>query len=241
MQRPPLTIITITLNDGPRLARAVESVDSQKGRETFEHIIVNSGKPLRERSFPRAKIIDIPAQGVYKALNAGIREAGGEVICMVHGNDRLIEPGICRRMLDEFTKNPDLDFIYGDIVYKNHRGSLRKYNSGSFTPASLIEGYAPAHPSLFVRRSVFKKVGLYNSAFRIAGDFEMWLRLFDPANGLKYAYIPICTTEMATGGISQLLLNRIFITMPEKRRALRMHSLPANFLRLLLRTKYFFK
>lgn len=71
----------------------------------------------------------------------------------------------------------------------------------------------PAHPTLFLRREVFQRFGLYRTDFKIAGDYEFVARIFKDAD-LRYRYLPEVLVRMRTGGVSTrgwrstLLLNQ---------------------------------
>ena len=233
-------LITITRNDGPRLLETIESVRQQSAASRITHIIVDSSTEPQGPLPGDRHIIITPPRGVYAALNEGIRECREDIIGMVHGNDALASPDIIAEVLRIFGSDPDLDFVYGKVVYRRPgaRKFCRIYDGALFRPELLECGFVPPHPSLFVRRRVFEKVGLYDESFKVCGDTEMWLRLFDPGNAFRYRYIPLVTTIMSTGGISSKFWNRLLVHLPEKRRALRMHDRPASYFRLLKRFLY---
>lgn len=235
-----ISIITITKDDGPLLERAVESVRSQTIRpDEVEHIIIDSGrKPVK--AVVGAELRRVPSCGIYGAINEGIRNTSGDIIGMVHGNDRLAFDGVLERVREIFDADPELDFMYGSVEFRRpDTGRVtRFYDSSRFRPELLDCGFGPAHTTLFCRRRVFDKVGLYDESFRICGDFEMWLRLFDPANGLKWHFEPLVMTHMSPGGVASRLANRLNVTLREKLRALRMHGHPASLLRLIKRIAY---
>ncbi len=159
---------------------------------------------------------------------------------MVHGNDWLPNSDVTRKVLDLFDAEPELDFIFGDVEYRHLKTDrlLRNYSAARFQPPLLDYGFTPGHPTLYVRRRVFDRVGLYDESFRIGGDFEMWLRLFDPAIALRWKYTGETMAVMSPGGISQRFINQISVTPLEKRRALRMHGRSGNLLRLMVRLLY---
>jgi hypothetical protein len=78
---------------------------------------------------------------------------------------------------------------------------IRRYSSRSFSPRRMAYGLMPAHPSLFLRREVYERVGEYDSSFRIAGDFEFCLRVFLKAS-VPYRYLNEATVIMPAGGLS---------------------------------------
>ncbi|MDE6310475.1 MAG: glycosyltransferase [Muribaculaceae bacterium] len=236
-----LSIITITYNDGDTFRKAVESVDAQTARPEIEHIVVDSSNvPVALPPESDARLVRTEPRGVYASLNEGIRQSTCDVIGMVHGNDWLPDADVARKVIEAFDADPELDFIFGDVEYRNLKTGrlLRSYSAARFRPQLLDYGFTPGHPTLYVRRRVFDLVGLYDESFRIGGDFEMWLRLFDPQAGLRWRYTGEKMAVMSPGGISQLLVNQISVTPLEKQRALRMHGRNGNMLRLIVRLLY---
>lgn len=235
-----VSIITITRNDGPLLMRAVRSVVSQTAAGRIEHLVVD-GNDAPAATFPgMPHTVRVEPRGVYAALNEGIRRTSGAIIGMVHGNDIFASDKVVERVLGIFDEDPALDFMYGNLLYADPTtGKVRRtYDSGRFRPALLTCGFGPAHPTLFARRRVFEKVGLYDESFRVSGDFEMWLRLFAADAGLKWRFEPYVSHIMSTGGTSSRLANQLTVNLWEKRRALRMHGRPSGFFGLLKRFLY---
>lgn len=179
-------------------------------------------------------------EGVYSAINHGLRHTSGDVIGLVHGGDRLSSDDVVERVMKVFEEDGSIDFIYGDVrfVKENSRGKCkvtRHYSGARFEPRLLTWGFSPPHPSLFIRRRVLESVGYYKANYIICADFEMWVRLFNHDLGLKWKYIPLTMVDMSPGGISTKLYNRIFVHIPEKRRALKENGVSVGFLKLLRR------
>lgn len=73
------------------------------------------------------------------------------------------------------------DAVYGDLDYVSAEDTsrvIRRWRSGQFTPQRLAQGWMPPHPTLFVRRDAMQRLGIYDTAYRIAADYEAILRWF---------------------------------------------------------------
>ena len=127
---------------------------------------------------------------MYEAINTGLNNINGEIFGLLHSDDYFINNCIISRIIDLFEKS-DIDLIYGDVEFFNKGNiteSIRKYSSKFFKPSLLKYGLIPAHPSIFMRKSLLNKVGNYDTNFNIAGDFEFLCRVFN-CNLLKYCNI----------------------------------------------------
>ncbi len=239
-----ISVITATMNDGTALARTVDSVYAQRlprGVE-LEHIIVDGGR-TESAEVERAerlgsKVLRMAPRGVYNAINAGIAAATGDVIGLVHGTDFFADADVLGRIAGAFGANDSPDFTYGDVTFcaPDTPGRIVRYYSGAhFSPDMLLRGFAPPHPSLFVRRDVMRKIGPYREDLVIASDFDLFVRLFHSDPRLRGQYIAGPAVTMSTGGISSGLLTRIGQSTSEICRVLRDHGLPHSRLRILSR------
>ncbi|MFD2834902.1 hypothetical protein [Gramella sp. AN32] len=85
---------------------------------------------------------------------------------------------------------------------------IRYWKSEAFKPELLKKGWMPAHPTLFLKKEVYEKHGLFNLNYNIAADYDLMLRIFsDPT--LKFKYLPEVITKMRVGGASNRSLKNI--------------------------------
>jgi hypothetical protein len=111
---------------------------------------------------------------------------------------------------------------------------IRLYRSAGFTPEKLSSGLMPAHPTLFLMKSVYDRFGLFKPEYKIAGDFDFIARIFK-SNELRYVYVPQTLIRMQTGGISTKGIRNTFLLNKEILRSCQENQIPTNFLKLLLR------
>ncbi len=240
-----VSIVTITRKDGERLAYSLESVRRQTHPDV-EHIIVDGNPgdealPLLAR-YPGVRVIRRKPAGVYDAMNCGLAAATGQVLGFVHGSDQLGGDDVLARVAATFESDPDLDFVFGDLMFirPRSRRPVRLYSADKYDPARILDGIVPPHPTLFVRRRVLDKVGYYVTDMSITGDYDMWIRLFSDRS-LHYRYIPATLSMMTLGGLSTKFTSRLFVNNIQKLKVLRRHNLPANPLRLARKYVYVLK
>jgi glycosyltransferase involved in cell wall biosynthesis len=107
---------------------------------------------------------------------------------------------------------------------------IRNWKSGDpLSPQKMItwlkNGWMPPHPTLFVRKEIFDKFGLYRTDLKIAADYEMILRLFYKLK-IKTHYLPLTTYLMTLGGASNKNLKNILQKSKEDFRAMSLNSIP---------------
>jgi glycosyltransferase involved in cell wall biosynthesis len=238
-----ISIISITYKNLSGLQRTVKSVMSQN-YEDVEFIIVDGESDDGTADFlatigDRAKIITSEAKGVYNAINQGLKASTGDLVGILNAGDVYTSDDVISTVAKAFEKNEDVSYLYGDIHFFNeHTLRISRYYSGAdCSLKSMRRGFAPPHPTLFMRRQLMQKIGLYDESFRIAGDFEMFMRLFSD-DKIKRLYLPLDMIEMAPGGISSWWRNRLYTNNVERMRALRMHGVKASLLRIL--THYYY-
>lgn len=140
--------------------------------------------------------------GMYDALNKGIRMATGDVIGILNADDVLAEDDVLFKTAAAFA-DPTIDGTYGDIRFvKELGGKTVRYCSGRrFRPWMFRFGTQTAHPSTFFRKECFAKWGDYSLDYGMYGDFELLCR-FIWKNRARMKYLPLCTTVMRMGGAS---------------------------------------
>lgn len=231
-----ISVITISIDPDPVLRRTLESVAMQDYADV-EHIVVdgdpaNRGKQLKA-DFPNVKFVSLPPRGIYDAINYGMTICTGDVIGNLHGGDVFPRPTVLSEIAKPFLDDNGLDFIYGDIRYFNFNNGRtgRLYRGAHCSVKTLPYGICPPHPSLYMRRKVWAEVGPYPLDQPIAGDYEMWSRLFK-RNDFTSHYMSLTLVHMQTGGISTKLYNRLYANNVGKLLALRRNGIHSNALML---------
>jgi glycosyltransferase involved in cell wall biosynthesis len=104
-----------------------------------------------------------------------------------------------------------VDCVYGDLDYVDAEDTdrvVRAWRSGELTHRAFRRGWHPAHPTFFVRRSVYERVGTFNLDLKIAADYEFMLRVLE-RDQAKAAYLPRVLVKMRTGGASNASIKNI--------------------------------
>ena len=240
-----LSIITTTKNSAQTIEATLRSVAEQSYQQ-FEYIIVDGASNdntmnIIDRYRPIiSQLICEPDNGLYDALNKGIKVARGEYIGILNSDDVYASKTTLEQIVEILTTN-SVDALYGDVTYFEgadpHRMS-RYYSSSHFYPSRLKWGLMPAHTSLFLKADIFQRYGYYKTDYKIAADFEFMCRIFKDQS-LHYHYIEDVLIRMKSGGVSTKNFTHKFIIQNELLRACYENGISTHHGKLLMR--YFFK
>ena len=226
-----ISIITAVYNRADTIADAIRSVQSQTYLDV-EHIIIDGASQdgtlhvIDKFKNERTRVVSEPDNGIYDAINKGLRASSGEVIGLMHSDDLFAGIHVLEKVAKYF-QNPEIDMVYGDLQYVARLDIsriIRFWRAGPFYPDELRRGWMPPHPTLYVRRGVIEKLGVYDTSFRIAADYEAILRWFGHGS-LRSFYVPEVFVKMRVGGESNRSAAQIIAKSREDYRAIRRHRL----------------
>jgi len=227
------SIITATFNSAHFIESCILSVLKQN-IDQLEIIIVDglSSDSTLEKLIPiveNRQNITICSEkdfGIYDALNKGIEMATGDIIGFVHSDDLLNHKNVLSEIKNMFIST-NADGIYGDLEYIDQIDTnkiIRYWKSCSFHKKLLKKGWTPPHPTLFLKKSVYKKHGYFNLNYKISSDYDFMLRIFKDTE-LSFEYLPKVITRMRVGGVSNKNLKNIFLKTFEDYKAIRKNKI----------------
>jgi glycosyltransferase involved in cell wall biosynthesis len=211
-----ISIVTATWNCASTVVDCLDSVAEQTYPER-EHVVIDGGsrdgtvEVLQARKGQLAVLVSEPDRGIYDALNKGIARATGDVVGFLHADDLYAHPDVLARVAAAFEADPTICAVYGDLQYVrkgNTADVVRHWKSSPFTPTRLAWGWMPPHPTLYVRREWYERIGGLDTHYRIAADYLSILQLFTQP-GFKAAYLPEVLVKMRLGGASNRSLKAI--------------------------------
>ena len=195
-----VSIITPAFNSSATIARCIESVKSQDYID-IEHIIIDGGSSDGSVEFLQqsgVSYISEPDAGIYHAMNKGVRMAQGNVIHILNSDDWYSANDVISTMVD-FMASGEYDICHGYVMHVNTKGDDVLQVGGDINQEQLFQNMKVAHPSCFVRSSVYHRYGDFSSGFRIAADYDFLLRIWSKVN---VGFIPRCIVKMQIGGAS---------------------------------------
>ena len=166
-----ISVVTVCYNAAHTLADAVDSVLGQTSDPSapfeLEYIVVDGGSTdgtldLLARHRNRiATLISEPDNGLYDAMNKGIKAATGDVVAILNADDVYASTDVLARVAATF-RDSGVEAVCGDLNYvtaDDLSKVTRRWNAGPYTPGAFRRGWMPPHPALFVRRTCYDRWG----------------------------------------------------------------------------------
>lgn len=239
-----VSIITVVRNRVDSIKNTIQSVLSQD-YANIEYLVIDGNSTdgtidiINQFSSKIDFFLSENDNSIYEALNKGIKHAKGDIIGVLHADDIFSNDSVISKVVDSFNSDLSTLLIYGDADYVNSNNKIvRHYSSKNFKPFMFYLGFQPAHTASFLRKNCFETVGIYREDLKIAGDFELLLRVI-LINKLKYKYLPLSIVNMRIGGISSSGISSVVRLNQEIIFSLKSHKLFASI--LLVYSKYIFK
>lgn len=224
---PKVSVITTTYNDAANLKMIMEQV-AEQDYENLEYIIVDGGstdetleliRQMEERLPGQVQWISEKDNGIYDAINKGIRLATGDIIGCCF--DRYADEGVISRMVS-IMELEGTDGVHGDLCYMDGDRIVRRWHQGQ---GNIRSGWMPGHPTLYLRRAVYERFGLYKTDYRIAADYEFMVRILY-RNQVTLSYLPELLIYMSHGGTSTGSIGAYVESLKEGHRALKENGVP---------------
>ena len=232
-----VSIITTTYNDSKALRKTIAQIKAQD-YPNIEYIIVDGAskddtmeviKEAEEYFGDRLLWISEKDKGIYDAINKGLRLATGDYIGLCF--DQFAGNDVISKMVAIMEKE-GTDGVHGDLNYMDGEKIVRKWRNGQ---GNIRTGWMPGHPTLYLKKEVYEKYGLYKTDYRISADYEYMIRILKDGE-VKLSYIPEVLIHMAHGGTSTNSLGAYLEGMKEGHRALRENGVKFAFVTDILRT-----
>jgi len=226
------SIVTVCFNSEEFIRTAIESVLSQDYVD-IESIVIdgdstdNTVSILKEYTDKIVHIVSEPDMGIYDAMNKGIALASGNVIGILNSDDFYPHSHVLSDVARCFEARPEIDIVLGNVDYVHMTDLnvvIRYYSSSRFIPWKLRFGLMPAHPGAFIKKTAYRNVGQYKLGYKIAADFDMFVRMFmhDKAT---YITLNEVVVRMRVGGVSTSGILSYIVSSKEMIRSLKENTI----------------
>ena len=208
MDRPLISVITITYNAAETLPVTMESVREQTFRN-FEHFIVDGASSdetimiARRMGKPDLRILSEPDKGLYDAMNKGVRMARGYYLLFLNSGDRFHAPDSLQAYVDAISEsNPDI--IYGDTDIVNFEGDRigpRHLSAPDIlTEDSFSKGMLICHQAFMVRKDI---APLYDTDYKFSADYDWCIRSIKASRAGSRVNLKRVTIDYLADGMTE--------------------------------------
>ncbi|MDR0581531.1 MAG: glycosyltransferase [Prevotellaceae bacterium] len=204
MTTPLVSIITVTYNAEKYLEQTIKSVTTQSYKN-IEYIIIDGqstdGTAAIIQRYRKhiAYYLSEPDNGIYDAMNKGIRKAAGELIGIINASD-FYQPDAVAHIVRAWIDHPQYGIFYGNTNFYFDNGCFLKEKKAAPNMDNLYKGIYFCHASVFVTKATYQKHGLFDLRYKLSGDFDFALRNYKA--GTQFFYIDKVIANFRTGGIS---------------------------------------
>lgn len=234
-----ISLITVVYNGEAFLQECFNSV-IQQNYPDVEYIVIDGGSTdktpgiISEHQVHIDYFVSESDHGLYDAINKGIHQATGDIIGILNADDMFASDDVLASVAKTFMANPTIDGLYGDLdyIHPDTNKVIRKWRSKQTTVTDLKRGWMPAHPTLYLRKELFEKYGMYALDLGTAADYELILRYFY-THEIKTVYLPLLMVKMRVGGLSNQSLNSRYHAFINDYKALKRNKVPNPFFALL--------
>jgi len=205
MDKLKVSIITVCYNSVETIEQTIQSVVNQSYKN-IEYIIIDGGSTdgtldlIRKYADKIAYWVSEPDDGIFDAMNKGIRAATGEIIGIINSDD-WYGLNTVRNAVNYFMEHRKAQVVHGDTQIVNRDGSLFYLNRGNVGLREFIYRM-PSHPSFFVKKQMYYQYGYFDCQYKMAADYDFLMRLYH--HQIISHYVPGILAYFRRGGASSI-------------------------------------
>lgn len=216
-----VSLVLTSYNCKDNMQMTLQSIEKQS-YPNIEILIADGGstdgtldviKAYAETTEREVKWISEPDKGIYDAMNKGYKMSTGDIIAFF--NEEFINENAVKLMVEAIYSG-DYDGAHADFVYATDTSVKRYWHMGQ---GKISQGWMPGHPTLYFKREIYEKYGLYRDDYKYSADYELMIRTLYKREE-KLAYVPCIIARMYYGGTSTNSLKAYYVTWLEAHKAL---------------------
>ena len=230
-QYPLISVITVSYNAVSTIEDTILSVINQT-YTNIEYIIIDGGSAdgtvgIIEKYVDRISYwVSEPDKGIYDAMNKGIQMASGDIVGILNSDDLFFDSNVLGDIVQAFDSK--IEAVCGNLYFVKFDDTDSIVRTWKGSPYhSFNKGWHPAHPTFYVRRSVYQKYGIFDTSFSVSADFELMLRFIEKYR-IRTKYLDRYMIKMRVGGESTRSLKNIFRGNKNIMRAFKKNDIPVS-------------
>ena len=198
-----ISIITVNFNNTEGLQRTVKSVVNQRF-SGYDFVIIDGASTdgsveiINENSSKINYWVSEPDNGIYNAMNKGIRKAKGEYLLFLNSGDELLDADSLFNVAEHLHNE---EIIYTDIVIKNKQSSYVRQYPDKLSFSQLLFDSLPHHQATFIHKNLFEQFGYYDESYKICSDWAFFINAICKHN-VPYKHLHLTLSIYHLDGIS---------------------------------------
>lgn len=208
---PYISLITVSYNSEQTIKDTIESILNQN-YEKIEYIIIdglsvdstveiaNSYKSKFNEKGYLYTVISEADKGLYDAMNKGVEMAVGEIIGILNSDDFYVNDNVISNVVDMMVVDQS-DCLYADLEFVDAKDTSKVVRIWKANRGEFQYGWNPPHPTTFIRKEIYIKVGNYKISMPIAADYDLLYRVIN-SEIIKISYLQESIVKMRHGGKS---------------------------------------
>ncbi len=215
IEKPLVSIITVCFNSEKTIEDTIKSVISQN-YENIEYLIIDGQstdktldivKKYENDSRIKFKVVSEKDNGLYDAMNKGIKLCNGEIIAIINSDDFYTDEKVISDVVRVFEKD-NSEIVYGNLNFVDEEDKTKIVRKWIPKTGEFKKGWNPPHPTTFVKKSVYDRFGYFETKFRIASDYDILYRFIEKYK-VSTSYIDKYLVNMRMGGESTKSIGNI--------------------------------
>lgn len=208
---PLISIIIATYNSISCIHEAINSILQQCNFDDYEIIVIDGAstdgtvEALKAYGDQLEYWISEKDKGIYDAWNKGLALTRGRYIAFL-GSDDTYEPNALRHYADYIQQHPECEYISSQVQL-HANGNNTRIIGKAWTWSAFRRYMNVAHGGSLHSADLYKRLGGYDTRYRIVGDYDLLLRAH---RHLKAGFMNVVTVRMSLGGISNLQAGRAY-------------------------------
>lgn len=196
MSRIKISVITVCYNAAETIERTIRSVRSQT-YPNVEYVIVDGASTDRTLNIARenadaiAKIVSEKDGGIFDAMNKGVTLATGDIAYFLNADDYFADDRVLSDVARAFEEDESRKLVYGNVILKGGPEGVTCFPARAFKTWSISEFLHNSfcHQAVFVRRSLFSQLGLFDYRYKYSADYEWIIRAFKLNSGQDFFFL----------------------------------------------------
>jgi glycosyltransferase involved in cell wall biosynthesis len=201
-----ISVITVCKNAKDTIKKTIDSILSQTCPE-YEIVVIDGGSDdgtldILEQYGDKINLTSEPDNGIYDAMNKGLRKITGDIILFLNADDYLSSEDVFQVVADKYQSNPELGILWGNVSLVSQDKKTFQEEKYDYIKSSLDMACSNiCHQAIFYKKELFEKYGYYDESFKVLADWDFNIRALVQEK-TKCLYLDRVLVVFQLGGIS---------------------------------------